>query len=159
MNYRACAAAGIVLLAGSAPVAAQSYPSRTIRFVNSSIAGGGADILVQFIAARVQTLAGQPVIVENKPGANGNIANEHVVSAKPDGYTVLVRKLSVIANRYTMKGVSFDPMKDLDPVGSVLRVGLVLAIPPAPLRRHCPSSSPISSRSRPRFCTGCRRRV
>ena len=88
-------------------------------------------MIVRFLATRVQTLAGQPVIVENKPGANGNIANEIVVTSKPDGYTVLLAASSAaIANRYVMKGVNHDPMKDLEPVASVFRVGLVLTVPP-----------------------------
>ena len=132
-----CAAAIAVMLCNSAH--AQNYPSRPIRIVNSSAPGGGADILVRHLATRVQALAGQPVIIENKPGANGNIANELVVSAKPDGYTVLYAASSaVIANRYVMKGVTFDPMKDLEPVANTLRVGLVLAIPPNSPARTLP---------------------
>lgn len=130
MQMRVAIYAIATLLLGG-PALAQSYPSRPIRIVNSSVAGGGADVLIRFLAARVQTLAGQPVIIENKPGANGNIANELVVGAKPDGYTVLYAASSaVIANRYVMKNVSFDPMKDLEPVANTLRVPLVLAIPP-----------------------------
>jgi len=95
-------AAATTLLVDAA--AAQSYPNRAIRFVNASVPGGGGDVIVRFLAQRVQTLAGQPVLVENRPGANGNIANEHVIAAKPDGYTVLVAASSaVIANRYVMK--------------------------------------------------------
>jgi len=110
---------------------AQTYPDRPIKLVVSSPAGGGADLLVRFIAAKMQPMAGQPVIVENKPGANGNIANDYVANAKPDGYTVLFAASSaIIANRYVMKGVTYDAMKDFEPVGSVFRVGLVLTVPP-----------------------------
>ncbi|MDB5569273.1 MAG: transporter substrate-binding protein [Hyphomicrobiales bacterium] len=124
------AAAALCLTAGAA--AAQDYPVRPIKFVNSSSAGGGADVLVRFLASKVQPLAGQPVVVENKPGANGNIANEYVLNSKPDGYTVLFAASSaVIANRYVMKDVNYDPMKDFDPVASVYRVGLVLTVPAA----------------------------
>ena len=100
--------ATIALAAGvaaalSSTAHAQTYPNRPIRFVHSSAAGGGADVLVRFIAQRVQALAGQPIVIEPKPGANGNIANETVMTAKPDGYTVLFAASSaVIANRYTI---------------------------------------------------------
>lgn len=122
---------GLAAIAAASAATAQGYPNRPIRFVNASVAGGGGDVIVRFLAQRVQAIAGQPVVVENKPGANGNIANEHVIAAKPDGYTVLVAASSaVIANKHTMKGVSWDPLKDLDPVASVFRVGLVLTVPP-----------------------------
>ncbi|HEY8579168.1 MAG TPA: tripartite tricarboxylate transporter substrate binding protein [Beijerinckiaceae bacterium] len=124
------AAAAVALAFAAAPAAAQDYPTRPIRFVNSSVPGGGADVIVRFIAARVQALAGQPVVVENKPGANGAIANDFVVNAKPDGYTVLFAASSaVIANRYVMKDVTLDPLKELEPVASIFRVGLVLTTP------------------------------
>ncbi len=131
MRFYMRAAVTAAAVFASASATAQTYPSRPIRFVNASVAGGGGDVIVRFLASRVQTLAGQPVIVENKPGANGNIANEHVIAARPDGYTVLVAASSaVIANRFIMKGVGYDPLRDLDPVTSVFRVGLVLAVPP-----------------------------
>ena len=129
----------IAAVAAATSAAAQSYPSRPIRFVNASVAGGGGDVIVRFLATRVQALAGQPVIVENKPGANGNIANETVITSRPDGYTVLLAASSaVIANRYVMKGVGYDPMKDLEPVASVFRVGLVLTVPPGSPARTVP---------------------
>ncbi|MDF2114544.1 tripartite tricarboxylate transporter substrate binding protein [Roseiarcaceae bacterium H3SJ34-1] len=115
----------------ASPTAAQTFPDRPIKLVVSSAAGGGADLLVRFIAAKMQPLAGQPVVVENKPGANGNIANDYVANAKPDGYTVLFAASSaIIANRYVMKDVTYDAMKDFEPVGSVFRVGMVLTVPP-----------------------------
>jgi tripartite-type tricarboxylate transporter receptor subunit TctC len=112
------------------PAVAQDYPVRPIRFVNSSAAGGGADILIRFLAAKIQPLAGQPILVENKPGAAGNIANEYVASAKPDGYTVLIAASSaMIANRYVMKDTRLDGMKDFDPVTSIFRAGFALTVP------------------------------
>jgi len=124
-------------IVAAAPLAAQTFPDRPIKLVVSSPAGGGADLLVRFVAAKMQPMAGQPVIVENKPGANGNIANDYVANAKPDGYTVLFAASSaIIANRYVMKDVTFDAMKELEPVGSVFRIGMVLTVPP---------SSPIKS--------------
>jgi tripartite-type tricarboxylate transporter receptor subunit TctC len=119
------------------PSAAQTYPDRPIKLVVSSAAGGGADLLVRFVGAKMQPLAGQPVVVENKPGANGNIANDFVANAKPDGYTVLFAPSSaIIANRFVMKDVNFDAMKDFEPVGSVFRIGMVLAVPPSSPARN-----------------------
>jgi tripartite-type tricarboxylate transporter receptor subunit TctC len=109
----------------------QNWPTRTIHFVNPSAAGGGADILIRWLAARVQPLAGVPVVVENKTGANANLATEVVVGSKPDGYTVLFNSSSaVIANPFVMKDLNYDPDKDLAPVASVFNMGLAFAVPP-----------------------------
>jgi tripartite-type tricarboxylate transporter receptor subunit TctC len=109
----------------------QNWPTRTIHFVNPSAAGGGADILIRWLASKVQPLAGVPVVVENKTGANANLATELVVGSRPDGYTVLFNSSSaVIANPFVMKDLNYDPDKDLAPVASVFNMGLAFAVPP-----------------------------
>jgi tripartite-type tricarboxylate transporter receptor subunit TctC len=119
-----------IFTASAFAAVAQDYPTRPIRFVNSSAAGGGADVLIRFLAAKIQPLAGQPILVENKPGAGGNIANEYVAGSKPDGYTVLIAASSaMIANRYVMKDTRLDGMKDFDPVTSIFRAGFALTVP------------------------------
>src|SRR4051812_21157543 len=76
---------------------AQGWPNRTVKLVVPIAAGASSDIYARFIAARMSALLGQPVVVENKPGANGFIGVSAVLSAPPDGYTVLVAGSSVMA--------------------------------------------------------------
>jgi len=110
---------------------AQDFPSRNISFVTSSAPGGGGDVLVRFLAARVQSLAGVSVLVVNRVGAGGNIATNAVIEAKPDGYTVLLAPSSnVIANKFVIKDTRFDAFKDLTPVTTVLQVGMGLVVNP-----------------------------
>src|SRR5260370_12316082 len=88
----------LILALVSSPVAAQSYPSRPIRFIVGFTPGGGVDINARLLAARMSELLGQQVIVENKPGAGTNIANEHVAKSAPDGYTLLFNSSAFAVN-------------------------------------------------------------
>src|SRR6476620_9381563 len=82
------------LLALALPAAAQDYPSREIRSICNFTAGSGADIIVRYYSDRLARLAGKPVVVENKPGAQGAVANDFVAKSKPDGYTILITPAS-----------------------------------------------------------------
>lgn len=113
---RACATAIVIpaLVAGLASAQAQTYPSQDIHFIAAFPAGSGSDIMVRFFAEKVRALSGRTIIVENKPGAGGNIAAEYVARAKPDGYTVLVHNgTSVAANYNLFKKPPINPSKDL----------------------------------------------
>ena len=110
---------------------AQDFPSKPINFVTSSAPGGGGDVLVRFLANKVQGLAGVSILVLNRVGAGGNIATNAVVEAKPDGYTVLLAPSSnVIANKYVIKDTRADAFKDLTPIATVLQVGMGLVVTP-----------------------------
>src|SRR5438309_9149058 len=84
----------VALVLASQPVAAQEYPAREIRSICNFAAGSGADILVRYYSDRLARLAGKPVLVENKVGAQGNIATEYVARAKPDGDTIMIKPAS-----------------------------------------------------------------
>src|SRR6266478_3071987 len=88
----------LILALVSSPLAAQSYPSRPIRFIVGFTPGGGVDINARLLAARISELLGQQVIVENKPGAGTNIANEYVAKSAPDGYTLLFNSSAFAIN-------------------------------------------------------------
>ena len=76
---------------------AQQYPNRDIRFICAFPPGSGADVLVRFFAEQLRPIANRTIIVENRAGAGGNIATEHVARAKPDGYTIFVHAGSAVA--------------------------------------------------------------
>src|SRR5258706_2891332 len=86
-----------LLLPGALPAAAQDYPARPIRIIVGYAAGGGNDLIVRVMAPRMSEALGQPVIVENKPGAQAIIATEYVAKAATDGYTILMAPTSPMA--------------------------------------------------------------
>ncbi len=114
----------------SQPVGAQEYPGREIRSICNFAAGSGADILVRYYSDRLAKLAGRPVIVENRVGAQGNIATEYVARAKPDGYTIMITPASstLAAAQHLFKQLSFDPIKDFTPVTTLAKLSFAVAI-------------------------------
>src|SRR5262245_51322616 len=96
-------------------VAAQDYPTREIHSVVNFPPGSGMDIMIRYYSVKLAQLAGKPVVVENKPGATGNIATEYVARSKPDGYTIMITPASstLAAATALFKKLPFDPVKDL----------------------------------------------
>jgi len=122
--------AGLALLPLAKPALAQEYPSRPIRLLVGFAAGGSSDVFARAIAPRMQALLGQPVVIENRPGAGGNIATEATARSAPDGYTLLLGTIGPLAINPTLYGnLSFDPLKDLTPVSLIGEVPNVLAVP------------------------------
>jgi len=93
-------------------VHAQEYPTKTIRIVIPLTTGSGADIAGRIIAARMSEHWKQPVIIENRPGAGGQIGTSAVIKSEPDGYTLLVQSSSHAANPAIYKSLPYDPLKD-----------------------------------------------
>ncbi len=119
-----CAA---VLFAGS--VSAQSYPSKPIRLVVGYTPGGGNDLIARIVAARLQEKLGQPVIVDNKPGAQSIVAAELVAKAVPDGYTLLVAPSGPLTiNPAVYAKLPYDPARDFVPVSLLAEFPLLLAV-------------------------------
>ena len=106
----AVAAAALAL---SAPVQGQEYPTKTIRVIIPLTPGSGADIAGRIIAQRMSEQWKQPVIVENRPGAGGQIGTAAVIKSEPDGHTLLVQSSSHSANPAIYKSLPYDPLKDL----------------------------------------------
>jgi tripartite-type tricarboxylate transporter receptor subunit TctC len=115
-------AAGTAVLP-SAPrfVRAQTYPKRPVHLVVAFVAGGATDTLARQISSDLKEALGQPVVVENRPGANGYLAWNHVASAEPDGHTLLLAEnaLGISQALYRRSTSSFDPLTQYDPVASV----------------------------------------
>jgi tripartite-type tricarboxylate transporter receptor subunit TctC len=120
------------MCAAAAAVPAQSYPAKPIRFVVGFPPGGGNDIIARMVGAKMQESWGQPVVIDNKPGANSIIATEFVAKSAPDGYTLLVNAtggMSVNPVLYTT--LPYDPLKDFVPISMVGSFPLVLAVNPS----------------------------
>ncbi len=110
---------------------AQAYPSKPIKIVVSITAGGTTDILARFLAQNLSERYKQPVVVENKPGAGGNIGSELVVHSPPDGHTLLVGSVGPIAVNPSLKQLPYDPQKDLVAVAQIADVANVLVVHPS----------------------------
>ena len=108
---------------------ADDYPSRELRVICAFPPGSGADVWVRFFAEQAKSRAGKPVLVENKPGANGNIAAEYVARAKPDGYTIFIHSpTSVAANMFMFKNTPADLDKSIVTVATLLRFSFYLTV-------------------------------
>jgi tripartite-type tricarboxylate transporter receptor subunit TctC len=124
----ACACA----LAALAPAVAQTYPTRPIKLLVSFPPGGASDLIARVFGAALSERIGQPVVVENRPGANGNMAGEAAAHAAADGYTLLLGPSALFAiNPHLYAKMAIDPLKDLLPVASLVENELVLAANPA----------------------------
>jgi tripartite-type tricarboxylate transporter receptor subunit TctC len=120
-----------VLLLLAAPFAhAQGWPSKPIRMVVAFAPGGSTDIAVRSLSERMAPALGQPVIVENRAGAGGNVAAEYVLKQPADGYTVLATADSLASNPHLYK-LSFDPRKDFVPVMQLTRQPVVMGVHPS----------------------------
>ena len=107
-----------VLLFGIADAHAQTYPSGPIRWLVGFTAGGTADMISRDIGSHLEKAWGQPVIIENRPGANGSTATAALAAARPDGQTLMMILSGHITNSYLYPGLPFDPLKDFEPVDS-----------------------------------------
>ena len=125
------AVAGIALFAAVLTNAhAQSWPSRGVRIVVPFAPGGSTDLFARLVGDRLATALGQPVIIDNRPGAGGNIGADAVAKAPPDGYTLLMATTGVMAiNNAMYKNLSFDAEKDLKPVIYIASITNVLIVP------------------------------
>ena len=115
------------------PASAQdNYPSRPVRFVAPYPPGGSSDVLARLLAQKLTDALGRQVIVENRPGAAGNIGHELVAKAPADGYTLLLTtKSQMVHNAYMYKRLPFDPLSDFSLVTMIAHAGHVLVVHPA----------------------------
>ena len=130
----AVAAATLVATAAGpaqAQDAAAGYPSRPIRIVVGFAPGGPTDQVAREIGHRLQQAWGQPVIVENKPGASSRIAFEHVARAEPDGYTLLLGAVQTATNMAVFRRLGYDTLRDFAPVTQLTSAVLALTVSPS----------------------------
>jgi tripartite-type tricarboxylate transporter receptor subunit TctC len=119
----------LVLCAAALPAAAQDYPAKPIRIVVGYAAGGGNDLIVRVMAPRLSEGLGQPVIVENKPGAQAIIATETVAKAAPDGYTLLMGPTGPMSmNPATYSKLPYDSIRDFAPISTIGQFPLLVVV-------------------------------
>lgn len=107
----------VLLAVAAASASAQSYPNKPIRLLLTFSSGGQADILARTVTDRMRTTLGQPIVIEPKPGAGGNLAMEATAKAPADGYTMVFGTPAVAINGKLYKQLSYDPLKGLVPLG------------------------------------------
>ena len=113
------------------PASADTYPARPVHIVAGFAAGGGVDITARLIGQWLSERLGQSFIVENRPGAGGNIGTEAVVHAAPDGYTLLLSTVPNAVNATLYDNLNFDFVRDIAPVGGIIRVPMVILLHPS----------------------------
>ena len=129
-------AACLLAVSCAAPAAAQNYPSKPIRLICPFTPAGSVDIASRAIANELTKTLGQPVTVENKPGAGGNLGGEAAAHSAPDGYTLFMTTSGIQAiNPVLYAKMNFDPNKDLVPVAALVSLSNVLV-----LRQAAPST-------------------
>ena len=122
---------GILAALGAiSPSLSQDYPAREIRSICNFAPGSGADIIVRYYSDQLSKLAGKPVIVENKPGAQGSIASAFVAKSAPDGYTIHITPASstLASAPHIFKQLPYDPLKDFAPVTTINALTFVVAV-------------------------------
>src|SRR6266536_4179590 len=130
LNLSGVAAA--MTLALLAAVASAQYPSRPIRLLVPNPPGGATDTIARVLAPKLGEALGQPVVVENRPGSNGNLSSELAAKAAPDGHTLLLGQDSqIVISPHLYANLPFDTLKDLVPVATLVTTQMVLAVGPA----------------------------
>jgi tripartite-type tricarboxylate transporter receptor subunit TctC len=120
------------ITAVSIAYAQPTYPNRPIKFIAPFPPGGTSDVLGRIMAQKLSDALGQSVIVENRPGASGNIGHDIAAKSAPDGYTLLLSNSSTVVNNpHLFKQMSFDWYKDFSPISMVAIAGLVLVVHPS----------------------------
>jgi tripartite-type tricarboxylate transporter receptor subunit TctC len=125
-------AAGAAALPAVSRIArAQAYPTRPVRWIVGAAAGSAPDITARLMGQWLSDRLGSPVIVDNRPGAGGNIAFEAVVRSAPDGHTILLVPTSAATNATLYEKLNYVFMRDIAPVGSVARIPFVMMVNPS----------------------------
>ena len=121
----------LALFIATAQAGAQNYPAKPVKFVTGNQTGGGTDLLARAVSQRLSEQLGQPVVVENKPGADGIIAAEFVAKSPPDGYTLLVgTDGQMTLNPGLYAKIPYDPIKDFVPIIQLASNPVVFAVHP-----------------------------
>src|SRR6476646_598004 len=125
-------AAGAAVLPATARFArAQAYPNRPVHIVVGFGAGTGLDLYARIIGQWLSERLGQPVVIDNRPGAGTNLATETVVNSPPDGYTLLMASTAAFTNAALYDNLRFNFIRDIAPVASLTRGAFVMVVSPS----------------------------
>jgi tripartite-type tricarboxylate transporter receptor subunit TctC len=127
--YLAAGAAALPVASGLAR--AQTYPTRPVHIVAGFAAGGGVDITARLIGQWLSERLGQNFVIENRPGAGGNLGTETVVNAQPDGYTLLLATVPNAVNATLYENLNFNFIRDVVPIAGIIRVPMVILVHPS----------------------------
>ena len=122
----------VAVVAGSPSLFAQTFPQKQIKLVTAAAPGSIPDTIVRPLAEKMSERLGQPVVIENRPGAGGIIAISDVAKAKPDGYTIaLVSRAQMVYNSYLVEKLSYDPLRDFAPVINLVAAPSAVVVHPS----------------------------
>ena len=131
LKWAFLAIVGAEVLCATSAIAQSNYPSKPINFIVPYAAGGGADARSRQIAQKMSVILKQPIIVDNKPGAGGNIGTEFIARAAPDGYTIGMGNFAPMAvNKTLFSNLRYDPENDVTPIMLIEKGPLVLVVNP-----------------------------
>ena len=128
---RALAVVTLATLSFTPGAFAQTWPDRPIKLIVPFGPGSFPDMVARVVGEKMAANLGQPIVVDNRPGAGGNLGTEAVVRSKPDGYTLLLHSVANATSKALYGSLSFDPLKDLKPVTQLAGVGNVLVVSPS----------------------------
>jgi tripartite-type tricarboxylate transporter receptor subunit TctC len=120
-----------ISLCSAAAAWAQGYPARPLRMIVPYLAGSAPGLLARQVSERLAQITGQPVVVENRGGAGGNIGAELVAKAPPDGYTLMLSTSSHVVNPHLYRKVSYDPLKDFTHISIIARTASLMVVAPS----------------------------
>ncbi|MGH8634673.1 MAG: Bug family tripartite tricarboxylate transporter substrate binding protein [Burkholderiales bacterium] len=148
-------AATVVLALSCATAVGQPYPQRPIRLLVPNPPGGATDNLARVVAPKLAELLGQTVVVDNRPGSNGNLATEATIRAAPDGHTLLLGQDSqIVISPHLYRNLPFDTLKDLTPVASLVSTQMLLAAQPSLPVKSVPEFVEYARRANPPLAYG-----
>ena len=149
-SFVASSLAALSLAASRASAQGGDYPNRPIRLMVPLPPGGSPDYLSRILSERLPPLIGQPVVVENRPGAGGNIAREFVARSPADGYTLIMSESGHVLSASMAAKLAFDPIKDFEPICYVANIPFVLTVNAGVPAQTMPDSSRWRRQSRER---------
>jgi tripartite-type tricarboxylate transporter receptor subunit TctC len=123
--------AAVASLLSGVPASAAEYPTRPVTLIVAFTPGGPSDVIARIIGKRLTEMLGQPFVIDNRPGAGGNIAAEAVANAAPDGHTLLMGNNSILATNASLyKKINYDPERDFIPIGLIGTQANILVVNP-----------------------------
>lgn len=143
------AVTAIAVMAGGSPAATQDYPSRPIRVLTTTSAGGISDVFMRALGEELRVRLGQPIVVENRPGGMQNVGARACTEAAPDGYTICILNADpLVYNQFLLKNMPFDPENGVQPITNLFHLTRL---------RPEPRTQPDQACGKPRSCCAAMR--